>query len=145
MSAAPSTPSRLEPAEATRLLASRGIAPTRQRVQVAAVLLARDQHLSADALLRLVNRDGDPVSKATVYNTLALFVRKGLVREVVVDRAKVFYDSNAADHHHVYDADRGTLTDVDADQISVSGLPALPQGTVVDGIDVIFRVRRRRP
>lgn len=144
MPSAPSTPSRLEPADAARLLAARGIAPTRQRIQVASVLLARDQHLSADALLKLVNRDGDLVSKATVYNTLALFVRKGLVREVVVDRAKVFYDSNAGEHHHVYDADRGTLTDIDADQIAVSGLPDLPEGTIVDGVDVIVRVRRDR-
>jgi len=140
----PSTRPRLDSAEAARLLASRGIVPTRQRVQVAAVLLARDQHLSAAALLECVNREGEPVSKATVYNTLALFLQKGLVREVVVDRARVFYDSNTADHHHLYDTDRCTLTDIDADQISVSGLPALPEGTVVDNVDVIIRVRRRR-
>lgn len=144
MTAPPSTRSRLDPAEAARLLASRGIVPTRQRIQVAAVLLARDQHLSAAALLERVNQEDDPVSKATVYNTLALFLQKGLVREVVVDRAKVFYDSNTADHHHVYDTDRCTLTDIDADQISVSGLPALPEGTVVDNVDIIFRVRRGR-
>jgi Fur family iron response transcriptional regulator len=144
MTAPPSTPSRLDSAEAARLLASRDIAPTRQRVQVAAVLLARDQHLSAAALLERVNREGEPVSKATVYNTLALFLRKGLVREVVVDRARVFYDSNTADHHHLYDTDRCTLTDIDVDQISVSGLPALPEGTMVDNVDVIIRVRRGR-
>ena len=79
MPALPPTPSRIDLAEAARLLASRGIAPTRQRVQMAAVLLVRNQHLSADAPLKLVNRDGDLVSKATVYNTLALFVREGLV------------------------------------------------------------------
>ena len=140
----PSTQSRLEPAEAAKLLASRGIAPTRQRIRVASVLLACDQHLSADQLLKLVNRDTEAVSKATVYNTLALFVKKGLVREVVVDRAKVFYDSNATEHHHLYDADRGTLTDIDIGRIAVSGLPDLPDDTVVEGVDVIVRVRRAK-
>lgn len=144
MPVSPSTTSRLEPAAAAKLLASRGISPTRQRVQVAAVLLAKDQHLSADQLLSLVNQEGEAVSKATVYNTLALFVKKGLVREVVVDRAKVFYDSNASNHQHIYDADRGTLTDIDAGRIAVSGLPDLPEGTVVEGVDVIVRVRRGR-
>ena len=134
---------RLDEDRTARLLKAQGISPTRQRIQVAAVLLARPQHLSAEQLLRLVNGDDELVSKATVYNTLGLFVRKGLVREVVVDRARVFYDSNAGDHHHIYDVDDGTLTDVDPGDISVKGLPALPSGTHVDGVDVIVRVRRK--
>ncbi len=132
---------RLDQDEASRLLEAHGISPTRQRVQVAAVLLARPQHLSAEQLLRLVNADDERVSKATVYNTLGLFVRKGLVREVVVDRARVFYDSNAGDHHHVYDVDDGTLTDLDSGEIEVNGLPPLPADAELDGVDIIVRIR----
>ena len=134
----------LDQADAARRLEAHGIVPTRQRLQVAAVLLAGPQHLSADQLLRLVNRDGVKVSKATIYNTLGLFVDKGLVREVVVDRAKVFYDSNVSDHYHVYDLDDGTLSDIARETIVVSGLPRPPAGRVVDGIDVIVRLRRER-
>ncbi len=136
---------RLGEDQAAGLLKAHGISPTRQRVQVAAVLLACPQHLSAEQLLRLVNRDGDLVSKATVYNTLGLFVRKGLVRELVVDRARVFYDSNAGDHHHIYDVDDGTLTDLDSGEIAVGGLPPLPAGAELDGVDIIVRIRRKRP
>ena len=134
----------LEKSEAAHRLEARGIVPTRQRLQVAAVLFAGPQHLSADQLLRLVNRDGEKVSKATIYNTLGLFVNKGLVREVVVDRAKVFYDSNVSDHYHLYDVDDGTLTDIDREKIVVTGLPRAPGDRVLDGVDVIVRVRRER-
>lgn len=135
---------RLGQDEAAQLLQAHGISPTRQRVQVAAVLLARPQHLSAEQLLRLVNAEEEQVSKATVYNTLGLFVRKDLVREVVVDRARVFYDSNSGDHHHIYDVDDGTLTDLDSGEVAVDGLPPLPPGAELDGVDIIVRIRRKR-
>lgn len=144
MATATTTPNRLEDADAARLLETQGIVPTRQRIQIASVLLACTQHLSADQLMQRVNLGSDRVSKATIYNTLALFASRGLVREVIVDRAKVFYDSNTSHHHHVYDADTRTLTDVETDQVEVVGLPALPADTEIEGVDVVVRVRRRR-
>lgn len=143
MATATITPKRLDDADAARLLKAQGIVPTRQRIQIASVLLARTQHLSADELMRRVNSGSSRVSKATIYNTLALFAGKGLVREVIVDRAKVFYDSNTSHHHHIYDADTRSLTDVEADQVEVVGLPALPEDTEIEGVDVVVRVRRR--
>jgi len=71
-------------------LASRGVKATRQRLDIAQVLFARHQHLSADQILAIVNQGGSELSKATVYNTLKLFVEKRLVREVIVDPEKVF-------------------------------------------------------
>ena len=128
--------------EMEELLRKRGITPTQQRVQIASLLLARPQHLSAEQLLALVNRGKTVVSKATVYNTLGLFARKGLVREVIVDPTKVFYDSNTRRHHHFYHVDTGILTDIDEGQIDIGKLPELPECTVIDGIDVIVRLRR---
>ena len=128
---------------ASRTLESYGITPTPQRVEIARILLARPQHLSAEQVLSSL-RDGDlPVSKATVYNTLGLFAEKGLVREVIVDPSKVFYDSNCSEHHHFYDVDSCTLTDIDAADIDVGGLPDAPEGKMVDRVDVIVRVRSR--
>lgn len=98
----------------TRMLRERGIAPTSQRVAIARILFARAQHLSAEQLLTSVNEGFMAVSKATVYNTLKLFAREGLVREVIVDPSKVFYDSNVTAHHHLYDVTSGTLTDIDS-------------------------------
>jgi Fur family iron response transcriptional regulator len=144
MDSSPEPISQLTGEQTERLLQSHGIVPTRQRVQIAAVLLAHPQHLSADELLRLVNRHGAGVAKATIYNTLGLFVKKGLVREVMVERSKVFYDSNMADHYHLYDADSGELTDVDAADVEVTGLPPLPKGARMEGMDLVIRIRRSK-
>ena len=118
-----------------------GIMPTRQRVQIAQVLFESRAHLSADQLLAAVNADKVRASKATVYNTLHLFARKKLVREVLVDADRVFYDPNTTPHHHFYNIDTGEIFDIDADQVAISSLPAAPAGTVPDRVDVVVRLR----
>ena len=119
-----------------------GIMPTQQRLEIARVMLSRPQHLSAEQVLALVNRADNLVSKATVYNTLSLFAREGIVREVLVDPNRVFFDSNTDDHYHLYNEDTGTLTEVYADCLLPDALPALPEGTTLVGIDVVIRVRK---
>ena len=126
------------------LLRSHDINPTHQRIEIAYVLFSRQEHLSADQVMALVNTHHSETSKATVYNTLKLFVEKGLVRELIVDPSKVFYDPNTHPHHHLYEIDTGKLSDIGAEYMQVSGLPPLPAGTVIEGIDLIVRVRRAR-
>ena len=124
------------------LLQEHGILPTQQRLLIAGVLLERQQHLSADQVMHLVNCAEHLVSKATVYNTLGLFAKHGLVREVIVDPARVFYDSNTSSHHHFYNVDTGELTDIDSGSMEITELPVTPAGTVAAGVDIIIRVRR---
>jgi Fur family iron response transcriptional regulator len=123
------------------LMKSRDILPTRQRLLIAQVLFSRVEHLSADQVMYHVNNGKDHVSKATIYNTLGLFARKGLIREVIVDPARVFYDPNTSDHHHFYNIDTGELRDIDGAELAIETLPELPDGTVADGVDVIIRLR----
>ena len=123
------------------LLRSHGINPTHQRIEIAHALLSRQQHLSADQIMAIVNTRHPETSKATVYNTLNLFLEKKLIREVIVDTNKVFYDPNTCNHHHLYNVDTGRLIDIDASNISISGLPSLPQGTMTEGVDIIVRIR----
>jgi len=125
------------------LLHQHGITPTHQRFEIARALLERREHLSADQILALVNSRYAETSKATVYNTLKLFVEKKLIRELIVDPAKVVYDPNTLPHHHLYDVVTGKLTDVPAEDIRVTGLPPLPEGTVAEGVDIIIRTRPR--
>jgi Fur family iron response transcriptional regulator len=124
-------------------LRGHGIAPTHQRNEVANVLLERCAHLSADRILTLVNSRHAEVSNATVYNTLRLFREKGLIRELIVDPAKVFYDPNTEPHHHFFDVVTGELSYIPGDSVRVEGLPPLPLGTVAEGIVVIVRTRPR--
>lgn len=125
------------------MLKQHDILPTQQRLMIARVLFERPRHFSADQVMSLVNDGRDHVSKATVYNTLGLFARSGLVREVIVDPARVFYDPNTSNHHHFYNIDTGELTDIDASSFDVNDLPALPAGTEAAGVDIIVRVRNQ--
>lgn len=123
------------------MLREHEINPTHQRIEIAHALFSRGEHLSADQIMTIVNDRHLATSKATVYNTLNLFRGKGLIREVIVDPNKIFYDPNTQPHHHLYNVDTGELIDVDADAMSVSGLPRLPDGMVAEGVEIIVRVR----
>ena len=122
-------------------LRAHGINPTHQRIEIAHALFSRCEHLSADQVMAIVNERHSETSKATVYNTLNLFLERKLIREVIVDPNKVFYDPNTSPHYHMYDIESGKLTDIDAVDIRVSGLPSLPAGMVTEGMDIVIRVR----
>jgi Fur family transcriptional regulator, iron response regulator len=122
-------------------LRAHGINPTHQRIEIAHALFSRCEHLSADQIMAIVNERHSETSKATVYNTLNLFLEKKLIREVIVDPNKIFYDPNTSVHYHMYDVESGKLTDIDAADVRVSGLPPLPAGMVTEGMDIVIRVR----
>ena len=123
-------------------LKASGVTPTNQRIEIAQILFARPQHLSAEQILKMVNDEScSTASKATIYNTLGLFAKKGLVKEVIVDPSKVFYDSNVSKHFHFFNTDTGTLTDIPVDAINIDKLPELPEGTVSSGLEVIVRIK----
>ena len=128
-------------ADVAQVLRRHGVNPTHQRTEIAHVLFEHREHLSADQILARVNARCAETSKATVYNTLKLFVQKRLIRELIVDPARVVYDPNTEPHHHFYDVVSGELTDIAAKDIRVLDLPPLPPGTVADGIDIIIRTR----
>lgn len=124
------------------MLRAHDINLTKQRVEIAQVLFNRMEHLSADQILADINRRDASASKATVYNTLKLFLEKKLVREVIVDPTRIFYDPNTHPHHHMYDLGTGALSDLPFEAMSVVGMPTLPAGMVQEGIDVIVRLRQ---
>mgnify|MGYP006080377721 CR=1 FL=1 len=127
----------------TQTLRDSDIMPTQQRLRIARFLFAAPQHLSADQIFERVNLNGDQVSQATVYNTLRLFVEKGLLNQVIIDPNKIFYDTNLSKHHHLYHVDDGILEDIPNNQIEIKNLPELPADTLFDGINIVVRVRRQ--
>jgi Fur family iron response transcriptional regulator len=119
-----------------------GLRPTRQRLALARMLFdGPDRHVTAEALHGEVMDSNIRVSLATVYNTLHQFTRSGLLREVVVDSGRAYFDTNMSDHHHIFDEDNGRLTDIAPDDVTLSGMPALPAGSKLSRIDVVLRVR----
>ena len=126
----------------TAKLRAHGITPTHQRVRIGEALFAKAQHVSAEQVHSMVNANQEGVSKATVYNTLGLFAKKGLLNEVIIEPNKVFYDTNLEKHHHLYHTDAGMLEDISADQVKIEQLPELPSGTILEDVDVIIRLRK---
>lgn len=126
-------------------LAKAKLRPTRQRVTLAELLVGdgENRHVTAESLYAAAVRSGEAVSLATVYNTLRAFCDAGLMQEVVVDGARSYFDTRIDDHPHFYWEDSATLTDAPADELEITRLPTLPEGTELARIDVVIRLRRK--
>ena len=122
-------------------LKTAGLRPTRQRLALSKLLFDKgDRHLTAEQLHGEAMAANVPVSLATVYNTLHQFTTAGLLREVVVEPGRSYFDTNVEDHHHFYFEDTCRLKDIPRDNIRLDQLPVAPEGTRVARVDVIIRV-----
>jgi Fur family iron response transcriptional regulator len=127
----------------TRLRAA-GLRPTRQRQALARLLFAdADRHVTAEQLHGEAAAAAIRVSLATVYNTLHQFTAAGLLREVVVEPGRSYFDTNIDDHHHFFCESTGMLQDIPGASVMVGQLPLAPAGTEISRVDVIIRVRRQ--
>lgn len=126
------------------LLRSHGIQPTPQRIAVARFLLGGVNHPSAEQIYLGVREACPTVSRATVYNTLHLFVERGLVRQHALREGVSVYDPQTAPHHHFIDEDTGQIDDVPWDAVSVTGIDRL-EGLEIRELQVVMRGTRRRP
>ena len=129
----------------TSVLREHGINPSAQRVAVAQYVLHTVEHPSADEVWTRVRKRFPQVSRATVYNTLNLFVEKGLVRQFVLTEGRVVFDPKTDDHHHFIDEESGQIHDVPWEAVRVSNVPKL-KGFEVREYQVVMRgkkVRRR--
>ncbi len=128
----------------TKLRAA-GLRPTRPRVALAELLFAQgNRHVSAEVLHDQAMVAEVPVSLATVYNTLHQFTDAGLLREVVLDGSKTYFDTNVSDHHHFFLEDDNLMFDVPEDALALDRLPTPPPGTEISRVDVVIRLRRIR-
>ncbi|HYE50607.1 MAG TPA: Fur family transcriptional regulator [Azospirillaceae bacterium] len=122
-------------------LTQAGLRPTRQRLALAKILFdGEDRHVTAEQLHGEAVAACMTVSLATVYNTLHQFTEAGLLREVVVEAGRSYFDTNTSDHHHFFYEGSGRLIDIPGHHLVVSGLPTAPDGTRVARIDVIVRL-----
>lgn len=129
---------------ATRWLAGAGLRPTRQRLALADLLVGdgQDRHVTAESLHAAATRAGEPVSLATVYNTLRAFCEAGLINEISVDGSRCYFDTRLDDHPHFFWEEEGRLVDAPAEDLKIARLPALPDGAELARVDVVIRLRR---
>ncbi len=120
-----------------------GLRPTRQRVALAKLLFSEgDRHICAESLHADALAKKVPVSLATVYNTLNQFKSAGLLREVAIEGDRSYYDTNTSNHFHFFNEEEGRLTDIPPGSLAFSGLPQVPEGKMIDRIDVIVRLKK---
>ncbi len=124
-------------------LRDHGIQPSAQRVAVAEYVLQTDQHPSAEEVWTQVRTCFPHLSRATVYNTLNLFVKKGLLRPLSLTEGRVVFDPNTADHHHFIDEESGKIYDVPWEAVTVSRVPKL-EGFQVHQYQVVMRGKKTR-
>jgi len=119
-----------------------GLRPTRQRLALGRLLFeGGDRHVTAETLHEEAQNAGISVSLATVYNTLHQFTGVHLLREVVVDSSRTYFDTNISDHHHFFVEKSGKLMDIDGEKIAIMGLPEAPVGMGISRVDVIVRLQ----
>ncbi len=125
----------------TALLRSADLRPTRQRIALAHLLFGgEDRHVTAELLHEEVSKSGERISLATVYNTLHQFQRAGLIRELAIDGAKTYFDTNTSNHNHFYIEQEGEVIDIPSQGLNVEGVPEPPAGMRISHIDVVVRL-----
>ena len=128
-------------AHALDRLRNAGLRPTRQRLALAKLLFdGCDRHLSAELLHGEALSGNIRVSLATIYNTLHQFTEAGMLREIVVDSGRSYFDTNTSDHHHYFFEDSGRLEDIPHGLVEISKVPQAPEGMAIRRVDVIVRV-----
>ncbi len=125
-------------------LGNSDLRPTRQRLALAALLIGdgQNRHVTAESLFESAKTQGEPVSLATVYNTLKAFCSAGLMQEVTVDGSRSYFDTNTHEHPHFFWEDSGKLTDASAEQLKIVELPEAPEGMEIAAVDVVIRLRK---
>ncbi len=119
------------------------VKPSAQRVAVASFVLDTDAHPSADQVFAKVRARFPMISRATVYNTLHLFVEKGLLKALVLAEGKVVFDPKTEPHHHFVDDVTGRIHDVPWSAVQVAKIEELP-GFELREWQVVMRGRRTR-
>jgi Fur family transcriptional regulator, iron response regulator len=137
-------PGKMDSGPHAALLREAAVRPTRQRQALAALLFGKGvRHLTADELCAEASAAGLRVSQATVYNTLNQFLAAGLLRYVVIDVNRAYFDTNPRPHHHFYLEEAGTLIDIADSGLALTGFPEVPEGTELARVDVIIRIKSR--
>lgn len=125
-------------------LRQHGIRPSAHRLAIAEYVLHTQSHPTADRVFDTVRKNFPALSRATVYNTLNLFVNTGLVRRLTVDQGRVVYDPDLSPHHHLLDEDTGVLHDIPWDALKFP-TPASVGDYDVTSCHIVMRGRKKGP
>lgn len=101
-------------------LAQRNMRLTGPRRAIIEAVFSTEKHFTAEELLAWAQRRDKSVSRATVYRTLPLLTKSGLVREMDFGEDHKFYDPNYAEHprhSHIICQDCGKIVEFESEKI----------------------------
>ena len=122
-----------------------GLKPTRQRISIMKVLSEKGKtHLTASCVAKLLLKSNIKISTATIYNCLNDLSERGFLNKVIVNKEKMWFDTNLAQHHHYYDSEESQLIDIDYSKIEFSKFPDIPKGKSLDSGNVVINIKNKR-
>lgn len=124
--------------EVSTLLQTHGIAPTPQRTAIFAVLQGREDHPDVDTVFSELREGLPTLSKTTVYQTMQVFVRKGLIMEVHAEDGTLRYDPNPGFHAHFKCRTCGGLYDLKIAEQHEQPYVPMPSGFKPDCEEVVY-------
>lgn len=132
----------ISPDAISALLKGISVNTTYPRLRIAELIMTRREHLSAEQVFSIINQSRPRVSRATVYNTLNLFVDRGLLQTVTSQAGVTLYDPNTEPHLHLHDLESDTLHDIPMDVLNGFPIENIASGFRIERIDLTLRVRR---
>ena len=124
-------------------LRASGLRPTKQRIKICDVLFNREStfHFSINDLIKQIQNTGEKtISLATVYNTVHAFKKKGYLKEITINEAQSYFDTNTSEHHHFFDENEKKLIDIDNGEIEPIKIVKNIPGKKISSIEVLVRV-----
>ena len=117
--------------------------PTKQRIAIIEVLTANGNiHITAAGLGKILEGSKIKVATATIYNNLNELSQKGFLNKVLVEKDRMWFDTNLSSHYHFYDEDEDKLTDVEKNEIKFMHFPKIPKGKTLKSLDIIINVKK---
>ena len=125
------------------ILKSLSLRPTPQRIAIIETLLNKgDTHVTAHSLEKMLLRKKCNIAKATIYNNLNELSERGFLKKVLVEKDKMWFDTNLSEHHHFYDKEEDSLIDINEKDIKFSKFPHIPKGKKIKSVEIIINIKK---
>ena len=124
-------------------LRSSGLRPTEQRIEICKLLFDRKKtfHFTINDLSKILKKEeSEKISLATIYNTVHSFKKKGYLKEISVNRDKIYFDTNTSNHHHFLDINTNELIDLKKEQVNKIRIKKNLPGKKITSIEVLVKI-----
>ena len=124
-------------------LRSSGLRPTKQRIKICKLLFDRKKtfHFTINDISKILKKETSAkISLATIYNTIHSFKKKGYLKEISINREKIYFDTNTSNHHHFLDVNTNELIDLKNQDVHNIKIKKRIPGKKINSIEVLVKI-----